>query len=128
MRWDLEEGLREDRSKCWRREDAAVVVVVVEEEIEETAAARLRASSISSLSSSLTSILLAFLLSIFPKLVWAVRPRPFIQTFSVVFGLQCLGLFREMEKIDQSTDLNGRTSVTIVRWKCYMNNQLEISG
>lgn len=44
-------------------------MVVVAEEIEETAAARLRASSISSLSSSLTSILLAFLLSIFQKLV-----------------------------------------------------------
>lgn len=101
MRWDLEEGLREDRSKCWRREDAAVVVVVVEDEIEETAAARLRASSISSLSSSLTSILLAFLLSIFPKLFWAVRPRPFKQTFSVAFGLHFFGLFREMEKIDQ---------------------------
>lgn len=86
MRWDLEEGLREDRSKCWRREDAAVVAVVAEE-IEETAAARLRASSISSLSSSLTSILLAFLLSIFPKLVWAVRPRHFKQTFAVGFGL-----------------------------------------
>lgn len=112
MRWDLEEGLREDRSKCWRREDAAVVVALAEE-IEETAAARLRASSISSLSSSLTSILLAFLLSIFPKLFWAVRSRPLKQTFSVAFGLQSLGLFREMEKIDQRMDLNGLTSLVI---------------
>lgn len=91
MRWDLEEGLREDRSKCWRREDAAVVVVVVEGEIEETAAARLRASSISSLSSSLTSIVLAFLLSIFPKIVLGCSSTTFYTNlfsgiWAAVFG------------------------------------------
>ena len=42
MRWDLEEGSFEERSKCWRRE--AVVVAAV----AAAAAERLRASSSSS--------------------------------------------------------------------------------
>lgn len=69
MRWDLEEGSTADLLKWWRRE---VAPVVVEEDVEVltavAVAARLRASSSSTLSSILISILLGFLLSIFSLL------------------------------------------------------------
>lgn len=64
MRCALEEGSLA-RSSCWRREVGAVVAA---EEAAVEVAARLRASSSSSLSSIRTSIFVGFRLSISPRI------------------------------------------------------------
>ncbi|KAJ0540955.1 hypothetical protein HanHA89_Chr09g0322941 [Helianthus annuus] len=62
MRWALEVAEAEELLKWWRREVAPVGLKAAEVEVEVVV--RLRASSISSLSSILTSIWLGFLRSI----------------------------------------------------------------
>ena len=92
MRWGLAEGSLA-RSKWWRRvvdavgvEVAEVVVVVVEVEVD------LRAPSSSSLSSTLTSILLGFLLSI-SEARSLVRPRFASYTLPLVWWFNSASLF-----------------------------------
>lgn len=93
MRWGLAEGSLA-RSKWWRRVVDAVgvevaevvVVVVVEVEVD------LRAPSSSSLSSTLTSILLGFLLSI-SEARSLVRPRFASYNLRLVWWFNSASLF-----------------------------------
>lgn len=91
MRWGLAEGSLA-RSKWWRRVvdavgvEVAEVVVVVEVEVD------LRAPSSSSLSSTLTSILLGFLLSI-SEARSLVRPRFASYTLPLVWWFNSASLF-----------------------------------
>lgn len=90
MRWGLAEGSLA-RSKWWRRVVDAVgvevaEVVVVEVEVD------LRAPSSSSLSSTLTSILLGFLLSI-SEARSLVRPRFASYTLPLVWWFNSASLF-----------------------------------